>query len=91
MRAPGAAAVLVAATVVASPALWRATAGGLPLEVALTRYLVAMVACWGALALVRTFAWPDDRGERTPSRADETADPAERPDPTAFARSGDRA
>lgn len=60
MKGPSPAAVLAAATLVASPALWSALGGGLPVDVALIRYLLAMVACWGALALVRTFAWPDE-------------------------------
>ena len=90
MRSPGPVAVLAAGTVVSSPALWRAFDGALPVDVALTRYLLAMAVCWGALALVRTFAWPDVRGERTPGRANSAEDPADRPDPAAFARPSGR-
>jgi len=52
--------VLGAATLVSSPALWLSLVDRtLPLDVALTRYLVALVLCWAALSLVATWAFPD--------------------------------
>jgi hypothetical protein len=57
---PLSASVVGAATVVSSPALWQALVDRtLPLDVALTRYLVALVLCWAALSLVATWAFPD--------------------------------
>lgn len=54
--------VIGAATLVSSPALWLALVDRtLPLDVALTRYLVALVLCWAALSLVATWAFPDAR------------------------------
>ena len=56
---PLSAGVLGAATVVSSPALWLGLVDRtLPLDVALTRYLVAVVVCWAALSLVATWAFP---------------------------------
>ena len=52
--------VLGAATLVSSPALWLSLVDRtLPLDVALTRYLVALALCWAALSLVATWAFPD--------------------------------
>lgn len=45
--------VLGAAGVCASPALYQTlVTGGVPLEVAMTRYLVALVLCWVAISVV---------------------------------------
>jgi hypothetical protein len=52
--------VLGAATVVSAPALWLGLVDrSLPLDVALTRYLVAVALCWAALSVVATWAFPD--------------------------------
>ena len=52
--------VLGAATLVSSPALWLGLVDRtLPLDVALTRYLVAVALCWAALSVVATWALPD--------------------------------
>lgn len=51
--------VLGAATLVSAPALWLGLVeGSLPLDVALTRYLVAVVLCWAALSVVAAWAFP---------------------------------
>ena len=51
--------VLLGATVVASPALWSSLVEGtMPLDVGLTRYLIAVVICWGLLSLVTELAFP---------------------------------
>jgi hypothetical protein len=64
---PLSASVIGAATLVSSPALWLALVDRtLPLDVALTRYLIALVLCWAALSLVATWAFPDPRASRTP-------------------------
>jgi hypothetical protein len=44
--------VLGLATLAASPALWQSWTGALPLDVALTRYLVAVVVVWAALSVL---------------------------------------
>lgn len=44
--------VLGAAGVCASPALYQALTGGMPMEVALSRYLVALGLCWVAISVV---------------------------------------
>lgn len=52
--------VVAAATLVSSPALWLALVDRtLPLDVALTRYLVAVVLCWAAISVVATWAFPE--------------------------------
>ena len=52
--------VLASATLVSSPALWLALVDRtLPLDVALTRYLVAVVLCWAAISVVATWAFPE--------------------------------
>lgn len=51
--------VLTAATLVASPALWSSLVEGtMPLDVGLTRYLIAVGICWALLSLVVEFALP---------------------------------
>lgn len=49
---PFSAPVLVGAALVSSPALWNALQGTGSPEVALSRYLVSVVLCWMALAVV---------------------------------------
>lgn len=52
--------VLGAATLVSSPALWLGLVDRtLPLDVALTRYLIALVLCWAALSVVAAWAFPN--------------------------------
>lgn len=56
--------VLGGAALVSSPALWRALVEGTtPTEVALTRYLVSVVICWGVLAFVSMLVGPAPRPE----------------------------
>lgn len=51
--------VLLGATVTASPALYKGlVTGELPTDVALTRYLVALVLVWGALSLLAMLVGP---------------------------------
>lgn len=51
--------VIGAATLVASPALWLSMVdGSLPLDVALGRFVIALVASWVAISLVVEFALP---------------------------------
>lgn len=58
--------VLVAAAVVASPAAWRwLVLGTMPMEIALWRYLVALVACWAGLSLVARLLPSPGRSPRT--------------------------
>ena len=72
--------VLGAATLVSSPALWLGLVDRtLPLDVALTRYLVALALCWGALSLVATWAFPDSASIRahSPQGAEAAEEPAD--------------
>ena len=51
--------VLGGAAVVASPALWSSLVDGeMPLDVALTRYLIAIGICWAVISLVVELAFP---------------------------------
>ncbi|MGA9749006.1 MAG: hypothetical protein WBQ50_16230 [Nocardioides sp.] len=49
---PFSAPVLVGAALVSSPALWNVLHGTASPELALTRYLISVVLCWMALAVV---------------------------------------
>ena len=75
--------VLGAAALVSSPALWLSLVDQtMPLDVALTRYLVALGLCWAALSLVATWAFPDPGTVRPPRTerddvADQVGEPAE--------------
>ena len=52
-------AVLGGAAVVASPALWSSVVDGtMPLDVALTRYLIAIGICWAVISVVVELAFP---------------------------------
>ena len=66
--------VLGAATLVSSPALWLGLVDRtLPLDVALKRYLVALVLCWAALSVVSVWAFPDPRSVKARHAEDEQA------------------
>jgi hypothetical protein len=67
--------VLGAATLVSSPALWLGLVDRtLPLDVALTRYLVALVLCWAALSVVAVWAFPEPGSVKVEPRPDPGAD-----------------
>lgn len=68
--------VLAAAAVVASPALWSVVDGTLPLDVALTRYLIALGICWALISVVAEFAFPAP-GSGKPEPAPVTKDDAD--------------
>ncbi len=67
--------VLGAAGLCASPALYQAlVTGGMPLEVAMTRYLVALVLCWVAISLVAALVGqPPSPATRSAETDDDTA------------------
>lgn len=70
--------VLLGAAVVASPALWGSTIGGtMPLDVGLTRYLIAVVLCWAAVTVVAGLAFPAPGSVRVQTEAD-PVEPAEK-------------
>lgn len=70
--------VVGAATLVSSPALWLALVDRtLPLDVALTRYLVALVLCWAALSLVATWAFPDAGSLKLPRESADKEQPGD--------------
>lgn len=51
-------AVLGAAALVSSPALWGGVQGTMPIDEALTRYLIAVAVCWLVLAVVVDLTFP---------------------------------
>lgn len=70
--------VIGGATIVSSPALWLALVDRtLPLDVALTRYLVALVLCWAALSVVATWALPDPAAVKHEPQQDATGEAPE--------------
>lgn len=74
--------VLGAAAVCASPAVYQAVVtGGMPLEVAMTRYLVALAICWAAISVVAAIIGePPAPSRQSPERrATDTAPDMERP------------
>jgi hypothetical protein len=74
--------VLGAATLVSSPALWLGLVDQtLPLDVALTRYLIALALCWAALSVVAAWAFPDPGSVRV--------EPAKEPEAEALAESAE--
>jgi uncharacterized membrane protein len=57
--------VLGLAALVSAPALWQAYTGQLPVDQALTRYLIAVVCVWAALSVVMTLVGsPPSRAPR---------------------------
>ena len=68
--------VLGAATLVSSPALWLSLVDRtLPLDVALTRYLIALGLCWAAISVVAAWALPDPGTVKVrPPASDDVAD-----------------
>lgn len=50
--------VLAGAALVTSPALWRSVVGEARLDLALSRYLVAVLLCWAALSLFTVVVGP---------------------------------
>lgn len=57
---PASGIVLGVAAIVASPALWNSlVAGSMPLNVGLSRYLVAVVVCWVLLSLIGGLLFPE--------------------------------
>ena len=52
-------AVLALAALLTSPALGAAATGDLPVDVALTRYLLAAGLCWLVLSVASEWLWPE--------------------------------
>jgi hypothetical protein len=50
--------VLLGAALISSPALWSGFVGQAPLQMGLSRYLLAVAFSWGALSLVATLIGP---------------------------------
>jgi hypothetical protein len=71
--------VLGASALVASPALWSALDGSMPMDVALTRYLFALGICWALISLVTEFALPGPEAVRAeiPDGVDEASGDAD--------------
>lgn len=59
--------VLAVAAVVSSPALWGGVEGTMPIDQALTRYLIAVAICWAVLAVVIDLTFPSPGGVRITS------------------------
>ena len=65
--------VLLVAALLTSPALWSGVVlGTMPLDVALTRYLIATVICSVVLSLVADLIWP--KATPLPRAPEEPAD-----------------
>ena len=72
--------VLGAAGICASPALYQALTGGMPMEVAMSRYLVALGICWVALSFVAMLIGdPPPPGRPVGDRGDDPTLDMERP------------
>jgi hypothetical protein len=50
--------VLLGAALISSPALWSGFVGQAPVQMGLSRYLLAVAFSWGALSLVATLVGP---------------------------------
>jgi hypothetical protein len=68
--------VLLGAALLSSPALWRSLTGHMRLEVGISRYLIAVVICWLALALFVSVVGPAPRQTAEPEAASKD-EPAE--------------
>jgi hypothetical protein len=66
--------VLGLAALASSPALWQAWTGALPVDTALTRFLVAVVVVWLSLSAVAMMVGGAPQPVREPGEA--TVDPA---------------
>ncbi|MFL6060411.1 MAG: hypothetical protein ACJ72E_04195 [Marmoricola sp.] len=76
--------VLTGATIVASPALWAGLVDQtMPLDVALTRYLIAVVISWVVLSIVAELAFPTPGAKPQPAEALETTPSASEDHPQA--------
>ena len=65
--------VLVAAAVLTSPALYAGLVeGSMPIDVALTRFLLTTAACWFAFSVAGSLIWPSTP---EPAAAQESAAP----------------
>jgi len=79
---PLSAPILGAAAVVASPALWSSVVDGtMPLDVALTRYLIAIGICWVVISIVVELALPSPGSVKAELRLSESvAEEQQEPD-----------
>jgi hypothetical protein len=76
---PMSGAVLAVAAVLTSPALVSAALGDFPLDVALTRYLVAVGVCWALLWVAADLVWttpaPTPAAQSSPGTSGEPVEP----------------
>ncbi|MCW2819393.1 MAG: hypothetical protein JWR42_2180 [Marmoricola sp.] len=73
--------VVTATAVVASPLLWLVYDGAVPLDVALQRLVVCLVACWALLGIVGALAFSPPKEQRPDQAAAVVADPPTGPVP----------
>jgi hypothetical protein len=66
---PVSGAALAVAALLTSPALSAAASGAMPVDVALTRYLLAAGLCWVLLSVAEEWLWPA-AGTASPSAPD---------------------
>lgn len=78
---PVSGAALGVAALITSPALAAAATGALPVDVAMTRYLLAAGLCWVLLAVAEEWWWPGTgtASSSVPSRRPLDPPPAEEP------------
>lgn len=74
--------VLGAAALVSSPALWAGFVDGtMPVDVALTRFLLAVGVCWAGLSVLQEWALPAPGSVRPRDPAVDGSSPPDRPAP----------
>ena len=74
---PASGTVLGAAAIVASPALWSSLVdGSMPLDVGLTRYLVAVGVCWVLLSVLGELVFAQPTRARRDDGTEELDEPA---------------
>ena len=73
--------VLTVAAALTSPALLAAATGTMPLDVALTRYLLAAGLCWVLLSAASDWLWPEPASVPAPEPVPAPVDPVPEPVP----------
>ena len=56
---------------VSSPVLWMLQQGTMTIEVAVERWGICLAACWLALTVIGTFAFPDPVRQSVPAETEE--------------------
>ena len=62
----------VASVLVSSPVLWMLQQGTMSIEVAVERWGICLAACWLALTVIGTFAFPEPARQPVPVETEQT-------------------